>query len=66
MIVLMNVRSFQDETRPNSRIDTIASNNGYGRNNQWLNDTDGLTHFHTPNLEMLSHLKSVYPPYLLQ
>ena len=30
MIVLMNVRSFQDETRPNSRIDTIASNNGYG------------------------------------
>ena len=30
-------------TRPNSLIDTIASNNGYGRNNQWLNDTDGRT-----------------------
>ena len=41
-------------TRPNCLIDTIASSNGYGRK---IPKSYSLTYNHTPNLEMLSHLK---------
>ena len=44
-------------TRPNSLIDTIASNNSYRWNLPYANS---LTHSHTPNLEMLSHQKQGY------
>ena len=46
------------KTRPNSLIDTIASNYGYRRKLPYANLlTHSLTYSHTPNLEMLSHLK---------
>ena len=44
----------REKTRPNRLIDTIASNNGYRQSNVLFK----LTESHTPNLEMLSHLKS--------
>ena len=47
-------------TRPNSLVDTIASNNGYGQKMPYSNS---LTDSHTQNLEMLSHLKMWPQPY---
>ena len=47
--------TFSRLNKPDSLIDTIASNNGYRRKMPYPNL---LTHSHTPNLEMLSHLKT--------
>ena len=49
-----NSFKIEERTRPNSLIDTIASNNGYIWKMPYAN---GLTHCNTANLEMLSHLK---------
>ena len=46
------------KTRPNGLIDTIASNIGYKWKMPYANSlTHSLTHSHTPNIEMLLHLK---------
>ena len=54
--MLKGMHIFMDcfQTRPNSLIDSIATNNGYGWKIPYANL---LTHSHTSNLEMLSHLK---------
>ena len=49
------VPSLKQRWKWDSLIDRIASSNGYGQKNGFSN----LTHSHTPNLEMLSHLKSI-------
>ena len=45
--------------RPNSLIDTIASNHGYGQNNAQCISGNSLIDSHNQNIEKLSQLKKI-------